>query len=69
MTLYEDPNKGRRELERRVLQKDGWVAVPALKDNGAFQWKWIHPSRKRAYSRPIAFALALRSLKRQGVTV
>lgn len=66
---YEDLNKGRRELERRVLQKDGWVAVPALKDNGAFQWKWIHSSRKRAYSRAIAFALACRSLQRQGVTV
>jgi hypothetical protein len=66
---YEDPNKGRREQERRVLQKDGWVAVAALKDNGAFQWKWIHKTRKRAYSRSAAFALAYRSLQRQGVTV
>jgi len=66
---YEDRNKGNREFARRVLQKDGWVAVPALKDNGAFQWKWIHPTRKRAYSRTTAFALAYRSLQRQGVTV
>lgn len=66
---YVDSNKERREFERRVLRKDNWVAVPALKDNGAFQWKWIHPSRKRAYSRPIAFELAYRSLHRQGVTV
>ena len=66
---YEDANKASREFQRRVLQRDGWVAVPALKDNGAFQWKWIHQTRKRAYSRQDAFAMARRSLRRQGVTV
>ena len=66
---YEDFNKGRREFERRVLQKDGWVAVSALKDNGSFQWKWIHKTRKRAYSRSRAFILAARSLERRGLTV
>lgn len=52
-----DPNKPRRDAQRRMLQSAGWVAVPALKDNGAFQWKWIHASRKRAYSREQAIRL------------
>jgi hypothetical protein len=53
---YRDSNKQRREYERRVLKKNGWVAVPALKANGAFQWKWIIAGRKKAYSREEAFA-------------
>ena len=46
-----DSNKPRRDEQRRKLRAAGWVAVPALKDNGAFQWKWIHAERKKAYSR------------------
>ena len=64
-----DPNKRRRDYQRRVLKAAGWVAVPALKDNDAFQWKWIHHSRKKAYSRERAFDMAVRDLRRQGVTV
>lgn len=51
-----DPNKPRRDAERRKLQRAGWVAVPALKSNGAFKWRWIHPTRKKAYSRAEAMA-------------
>lgn len=66
---YRDTNKKNREHERRILQRAGWVAVHALKDNGAFQWKWIHKDRKRAYSRERAYQMALRDLERQGTTV
>lgn len=52
-----DPNKPRRDRERRILQRVGWEAVWALKDNGSWYWKWIHPSRKKAYSRREALAL------------
>jgi len=57
---YEDLNKRNREEERRILRRNRWKAVPALKDNGSFQWKWIHPARKRAYSREKAVELAIR---------
>jgi len=60
-----DRNKHQRDYERRILQRAGWVAVPALKDNDAFQWKWIHHTRKKAYSREQAFAMAERQLARQ----
>lgn len=43
-----------RDEQRRFLRKNGWIAVEALKDNGAFQWKWIHKRYKRAYSRQAA---------------
>ena len=59
-----DSNKRRRDFERRVLKNAGWVAVSALKDNDAFQWKWIHHTRKKAYSREQAFAKAKRDLQR-----
>jgi len=62
-----DPNKRRRDRQRRILKLAGWVAVPALKDNDSFQWKWIHHSRKKAYSRERAFDMAKRELRRQGV--
>lgn len=55
-----DPNKPRRDAERRVLHRAGWVAVPALKRNGAFKWRWIHPTRKKAYSRDQAMAIVRR---------
>lgn len=48
-----------RDMQRRFLRKRGWVAVPALKDNGAFQWKWIHPRYKRAFSRKAAVQTTL----------
>ena len=64
-----DNNKRHRDHQRRILQRAGWVAVPALKDTGAFQWKWIHQKRKKAYSRERAFVMAARDLKRQGFTV
>lgn len=51
MNKYEDLNKEKREKQRRLLSRNGWVAVPALKDNGSFQFKWIHKKYKRAYSR------------------
>jgi len=57
-----DPNKPKREAERRVLHKAGWVAVPALKPNGAFKWKWIVAGRKKAYSRKEAIAIVRKSL-------
>lgn len=57
---YEDLNKQHRELQRRLLQGAGWVAVVALKDNGRRQWKWIHPKLKKAYSREAAVALQKR---------
>lgn len=59
---YRDPNKARREEQRRTLHAAGWKAVPALKDNGSHQWKWIHRDRKRAYSREAAFKMAKRDL-------
>jgi len=64
-----DNNKEHRDFQRRVLRRAGWVAVPALKDNGAFQWKWIHANRKKAYSRERAFVIAARDLSRQGIAV
>jgi hypothetical protein len=57
---YEDLNKQHRELQRRLLKTAGWVAVPAVKDNSSFQWKWIHPKLKKAYSREAAVALQKR---------
>lgn len=54
---YKDPNKERRERERRLLNSNGWKAVPALKTNGAFKWKWIRAGRKKAYSRSEAVRL------------
>lgn len=55
-----DPNKPRRDAERRFLHKNGWVAVAALKDNGSYQPKWIHKRYKRAYSREDAIAITKR---------
>ena len=55
-----DPNKPRRDLERRVLHKAGWLAVPAVKPNGSFKWVWITPGRKKAYSRQQALAIVSR---------
>jgi len=55
-----DSNKQFRDSQRRILHKAGWAAVYALKDNGSWYWKWIHPSRKKAYSREQAFDLATR---------
>lgn len=52
-----DGNKERRERDRRILHQAGWVAVPALKPNGAFKWKWIVAGRKKAYSREQAVAI------------
>lgn len=46
-----DRNKLRRDRERRILNANGWVAVPSLKPNAAFKWSWIFPGRKKAYSR------------------
>ena len=60
-----DQNKYHRDFQRRVLRRAGWVAVPALKDNDSFQWKWIHATRKKAYSRERAFKMAERQLTRQ----
>lgn len=48
---YLDKNKERRERERRMLNANGWKAVPALKPNGSFVWKWIKAGRKLAYTR------------------
>lgn len=64
-----DNNKEHRDFQRRVLRRAEWVAVPALKDNGSFQWKWIHADRKKAYSRERAFVIATRDLSRQGIAV
>jgi hypothetical protein len=52
-----DGNKDRREMERRILHKSGWKAVPALKRNGAFVWRWIHRTRKKAYTREQAVSI------------
>lgn len=57
---YLDDNKMHREEQRRFLSVAGWVAVAAVKDNGSFQWKWIHPKLKKAYSREAAVALQKR---------
>lgn len=57
--------KQKRDFERRILNRAGWVAVSALKDNNAFQWKWIHADRKKAYSRATAFTIAVRDLHRK----
>ena len=52
-----DGNKDKREYERRLLKKAGWKAVPALKRNGSFVWRWIHRTRKKAYDRQEAVAI------------
>jgi hypothetical protein len=52
-----DSNKFRREFERRLLKRAGWKAVPALKRNGSFVWRWIHRTRKKAYDRQEAVAI------------
>lgn len=56
-----DYNKNIRDAERRLLNSAGWMAVPALKPNGAFQWKWIVAGRKKAYSRKKAVAIVSRN--------
>jgi len=48
---YKDINKQNREKQRRLLQRVGWQAVWALKKNGSWTWRWIHPTRKKAYTR------------------
>ena len=53
-------NKQHREWQRRFLHGYKWRAVPALKDNDSFQWKWIHASLKRAYSREDAVVITQR---------
>lgn len=55
-----DGNKDKREEERRILQRAGWKAVPALKRNGAFVWRWIHRTRRKAYSRNEAITIVSR---------
>lgn len=57
---YVDSNKEQRDRERRILQRAGWQAVWALKDNGAWQWKWITSKRKKAYSRKEALRIVRR---------
>lgn len=54
-------DKIERDRQRRVLQSKGWEAAKGLKRNGAFKWIWIHPQRKKAYSRIEAFNIAKRS--------
>lgn len=49
--IYEDRNKECREIERRILQRNGWMAVIALKKNGAKTWRWIKAGRRKAYTR------------------
>ena len=57
---FTDSNKPRRDRERRMLQRAGWEAVYALKDNGSWVWKWITPKRKKAYSRQRAMEIIRR---------
>lgn len=57
---YKDPNRECRESERRLLNANGWKAVPALKSNGSFVWRWIVAGRKKAYTRQQAVAIVLR---------
>lgn len=52
-----DPNKPRRDAERRILNKNGWLAVEAVKPNGSFLWRWIHPKFKKAHSRKEALQI------------
>lgn len=49
-----------RDMQRRFLRKCGWKAVPALKTNGAFQWRWIRAGYKKAYSRTEAVQISQR---------
>jgi hypothetical protein len=58
--MNEIKNKPIRDAQRRLLHKNGWIAVEALKDNGAFQFKWIHRKYKRAYSRVKAVEITKR---------
>ena len=57
MTTFSDTKKPLRDKQRRILHAAGWEAALALKDNGSWYWKWIHPSRKKAYSRTDALKL------------
>ena len=57
---YQDPKRERRERERRLLNAYGWKAVPALKSNGSFVWRWIVAGRKKAYTREQAVAIVQR---------
>lgn len=52
--------KKHREQERRLLNSNKWKAVPALKQNGAFTWRWIIAGRKKAYTRKEAVAIVNR---------
>ena len=63
--VNQDPNKQYREMQRRTLNRAGWKAVPALKTNGAFTWRWIIAGRKLAYEREEAYRIARRQLERQ----
>lgn len=56
-----DMNRERRERERRLLNSNGWKAVPALKSNGSFVWRWIIAGRKKAYTRQQAVAIVKRN--------
>lgn len=49
-----------RNKQRRFLRKRGWKAVPALKTNGAFLWRWIRAGYKKAYSRKEAVQITQR---------
>ena len=53
-------NKILRDTQRRFLNKRGWKAVPALKSNGAFTWRWIRAGYKKAYSRSDAIQITRR---------
>lgn len=52
-----DINKPIRDRERRFLNRNGWLAVIALKKNSSKVWKWIHPKYKRAFNRKEAIKI------------
>lgn len=60
---YLDKNRQTREQERRLLNAYGWKAVPALKSNGSFVWRWIIAGRKKAYTRKQAVAIVNRKFQ------
>lgn len=59
-----DNNKQHRDQQRRFLRKHGWVAVEAVKPNGAFKNAWIHPSKSGSYSREQAVNITRRNYNR-----
>lgn len=58
MKLF-DQNKPRRDKERWFLQRRGWKAFWAFKQDGSIakKWIWLHPNYRKPCSRQEAIKI------------